>query len=491
VPLEISSNDVVGNVRVLASGVELPGSPVPVDIQRFDINFAVEEGRIRGSVADSFNTLIPPKITFKDQDDRFIGAADPKPGPRRDAARISFELPLPPAAYGQSEYVVRALIGDEELARLHCDLRLDGYLDTLTAERCSGWLLLPNMPEAQLQVELWRDGKVVGSARCERPRDDVSQIHPLASRCGFEMKLSRPQKDLVPAHVSIRLKNSEFELFGGPFEVAPRAALIQAAQTAMPISLYPGLPLSNAARSIVRTALKEFCDSRRQRSEEYVRIATFPKTATKTDRRLNIIIPIYRDAMITKSCVDSVLRHRDAATDSIILINDCSPEPEIPLILPQYLHHRNVFLLTNEENRGFLQSVNRGMRFCRAGDIVLLNSDTNIFAGAFDELYRVAHSSDDIATVTATSNNATIFSYPHPDAPVEKLDDITWEELAACALRENQGVAIETPTGHGFCMLMKREVVDHIGLFNEAFGRGYGVERLVDTLAAAFRNMMN
>jgi GT2 family glycosyltransferase/glycosyltransferase involved in cell wall biosynthesis len=332
------------------------------------------------------------------------------------------------------------------------------------------------MPEAELQVELWRDGKLVGNARCERPRDDVSQIHPLASRCGFEMKLSPPQKDLVPAYISIRLKNSEFELFGGPFELAPRAALIQAAQTAMPISLNPGLPLSNAVRSIVRTALKEFCASRRQASEEYIRIATFPKAVTKTDRRLNIIIPIYRDAMITKNCIDSVLRHRDAATDSIILINDCSPEPEIPLILPQYLRQRNVFLLTNEENRGFLQSVNRGLRFCRAGDIVILNSDTNVFAGAFDELYSVAHSSDDIATVTATSNNATIFSYPHPDTRVEKLDDITWEELAACALRENQGVAIETPTGHGFCMLMKREVVDHIGLFNEAFGRGYGEE---------------
>ena len=44
------------------------------------------------------------------------------------------------------------------------------------------------------------------------------------------------------------------------------------------------------------------------------------------------------------------------------------------------------------------------------------------------------------------------------------------------ALRDNAGAMIDVPTGHGFCMLVKRELLDRIGPFNEVFGRGYGEE---------------
>ena len=91
-------------------------------------------------------------------------------------------------------------------------------------------------------------------------------------------------------------------------------------------------------------------------------------------------------------------------------------------------------------------------------------------------MWRVANSAPDIATATAISNNATIFSYPHPDAPAAALKDVKWSELADVALRESREITIEVPTAHGFCMLIKREILNRLGQFNEAYGRGYGEE---------------
>jgi GT2 family glycosyltransferase len=328
----------------------------------------------------------------------------------------------------------------------------------------------------QLQIEVLRNGQLVGNGRCALPRPDVKEEHPLAGHAGFEIELKPPHFDIEPAEISIRLKGSNNELFEGPFVVGTPAGLVQAAQTAARTANLGGTGLSEIGRAVLRAALSKFCEGQRHRSD-YIRLTRVgPSRRAATVRRLNIIIPVYRGLGVTKDCIDSVLQHRCADADAIVLVNDCSPEPQMADLLASYLGAANLFLLTNERNLGFIKSVNRALEFCRDGDVILLNSDTRVFVGGFDEMSRVAHSAGDIGTVTAISNNATIFSYPHPRLAAGTLDDIEWPELAAAALRDNSGVTVDVPTGHGFCLLLKREVLDRLGPLNEIFGRGYGEE---------------
>nr|AIA87103.1 CAZy families GT2/GT4 protein [uncultured Acetobacter sp.] len=70
---------------------------------------------------------------------------------------------------------------------------------------------------------------------------------------------------------------------------------------------------------------------------------------------------------------------------------------------------------------------------------MLLNADTVLHAGGLDEMIRVAHAHPEIGTVTAMSNNATIFSYPCAELRETSLPDIDWPTLAALALAENAG----------------------------------------------------
>jgi GT2 family glycosyltransferase/glycosyltransferase involved in cell wall biosynthesis len=212
---------------------------------------------------------------------------------------------------------------------------------------------------------------------------------------------------------------------------------------------------------------------------------------TEARTRLNVIIPAYRDTEITRACIESVLRDRLEQEDRLIIIDDCSPEPDMEAMLNGFRATHNVFILRNDSNLGFVKSVNRGLKFCNDGDVLLLNSDTRLFPGCLNALWQVAHSASDIGTVTALSNNATIFSYPHISLRSQLLADISWEELAAIALDRNRGKIVDVPTGHGFCLLIRRDVLRRVGELDEIFGRGYGEENDLCSRAAdlGYRNV--
>src|SRR5690606_32183786 len=124
---------------------------------------------------------------------------------------------------------------------------------------------------------------------------------------------------------------------------------------------------------------------------------------------------------------------------------------------------------------GFVKSVNRAMRHS-SRDVVLLNADTEVHGNWLDRLASHAFSNSKVATVTAFSNNATICTFPDiggsPSLPFGK----SLADIDIAFARANLGRSVEIPTGVGFCMFISRATLAHLGLFDEAFGRGYGEE---------------
>jgi glycosyltransferase involved in cell wall biosynthesis len=136
-----------------------------------------------------------------------------------------------------------------------------------------------------------------------------------------------------------------------------------------------------------------------------------------------------------------------------------------------------VELLENEVNQGFVQSVNRGMRHDARRDVVLLNNDSEVASDWLDRLQTAAYGGPDIGTVTPFSNNATICSYPCfcKDNPMPRgMRTADLDRIFADVNRER---VVEVPTAVGFCMYIRRDCLDAVGLFDaENFRRGYGEE---------------
>jgi GT2 family glycosyltransferase/glycosyltransferase involved in cell wall biosynthesis len=482
-------------LHVLADGVELANSPIRVGPGRFDGQFAQHHGRIEGWVAERIPRFSQSDITIEDQDGDILLRCQSQRGEadKDGFAPARFAGDLEQRCFGRGELRLTGRANGIKFASLSSPpLHLNGVVETLTPERCSGWLLSPSAPQKAFDIDIFRDGVLVRTARCDIQRSDVHAIFPGCVTPGFDASLPPAARHLAFSSISFRLPGSDRDLFEGPYLIGRCPELVLAARQAASAMLRPVAgAVGPAEQAVVQSALADFL-ARARRTDRMI-FAKQPHSTPEpvADRQLNIIVPVYRGLALTRACIDSVLATRSPERHRLVIVNDKSPDPDMAGMLRAHLHHPNVFLLTNEANLGFVKSVNRALSFCGSGDVLLLNADTRLFPGGIRELWEVAHASPDIGTVTALSNNATIFSYPHASLRGDTLDDIGWDSLAAVALEKNRGIIVDVPTGHGFCLLIKREVLRRVGHLDESFGRGYGEENDLCARAAdlGYRNV--
>ena len=191
---------------------------------------------------------------------------------------------------------------------------------------------------------------------------------------------------------------------------------------------------------------------------------------------VDIIIPIYNAYDDLRKCLESVFKYTSLAENRIILINDCSPDERIAPYIDS-LKQENVLVHHNEKNKGFSGNVNYGFAQSRENDVLLLNTDTVVTSGWLEKIARCAAADPQIGTVTPLSNSATICSVPEfcKDNPLP--DGYTVDSFGELVEKYSLHRYPELSVAVGFCMYIKREVIDKVGDFDaETFQRGYGEE---------------
>jgi len=196
-------------------------------------------------------------------------------------------------------------------------------------------------------------------------------------------------------------------------------------------------------------------------------------------RSITVILPVYKGIEMTKRCIEAAMPGILSFADSkIIAINDSSPDAGMQdMLLELQAQWPDVLtVLKNKVNLGFVKTVNRGMRQAAEHDIVFLNSDVIVPRNWLERLTAEAYIAPNIGTVTPFSNNATICSFPaflYENEQAFGLDVHQIDKVFAGARLPN----VKAPTGVGFCMYVRRDCLDVVGLLNEEkFGRGYGEE---------------
>lgn len=247
--------------------------------------------------------------------------------------------------------------------------------------------------------------------------------------------------------------------------VLPRSGRDGAALSNMPAHLLPGQAGFAAAPTRPRT-LRHVAGGARP----------VPFGTDVAAPAVSIVVPIFNAPDLVARCLTRVIEHTTGKA-RLILIDDASSDAQIAPLLARFGRIPGVCVLRNEHNRGFTATANRGIAAAGTDDVVLLNADTEVGPNWLQGLRRAALIESRVATATAVSDNAGAFSVPELEQ--ENPGPAAWSlEASARALWQQAGLAYpQLPTGNGFCMYIRRGVIDAVGALDEvAFPQGYGEE---------------
>jgi GT2 family glycosyltransferase len=163
--------------------------------------------------------------------------------------------------------------------------------------------------------------------------------------------------------------------------------------------------------------------------------------------QVDIIIPVYNQLGLTKVCIESI-RQRSDRPYCLILIDNAS-DSETARFLESVKDEGNgrVLLVRNNENLGWVKAVNQGIKLSKAPYVCIMNNDTIVHTDKWlSGLINVAEEVKEIGLVN-----------PKFDIK-KKVFGASFIEIDFC---------------RGYCVLIKREVIDAIGGLDEAYGLGY------------------
>lgn len=194
-------------------------------------------------------------------------------------------------------------------------------------------------------------------------------------------------------------------------------------------------------------------------------------------QRVLLAILVYNGRDFVPACLDSAVGARVGHRDvDVLVLDDCSPEEgwsdELrsmcgALDFGYYRSPRNVGIPRNM-NLALAHAMERGYDY-----VFILNSDVVIPLNMVRAMIRVAETNAGVGSVTAWSNSVSIYSLPNRDdtGTLKRQDMVDW--ISDQLEHEFGPVALDVPTGVGFCLLIPVPVLHKVGLFDPVYGRGY------------------
>jgi GT2 family glycosyltransferase len=192
-------------------------------------------------------------------------------------------------------------------------------------------------------------------------------------------------------------------------------------------------------------------------------------------RRVLLAIPVFNGRDFVPACVRSAAGLRSGLHRvDVVVLDDCSPEPGFSAELLALCQSLGVGYYRSPRNLGIPRNMNLALLRAMSGgyDYALIaNSDTVLPINLVTGMVRVAEANADVGSVTAWSNNVSMFSIGSDEPILAEQDMVDW--LSGYLEDEFGDLAVDLPSAVGFCMLVPVPVARRVGLFDPIFGRGY------------------
>jgi GT2 family glycosyltransferase len=191
---------------------------------------------------------------------------------------------------------------------------------------------------------------------------------------------------------------------------------------------------------------------------------------------LEVVIVSYRCGPLLRRCLQSLREHAPADGARITVVDNASGDGTADVVRREFPEVR---LIALEENTGFSAANNLVLRETTADYVLVLNPDTQLSAGTLDTLLglmdanpRIGIAGCRLVQEDGTFDHAARRSFPTPASALGHFLRLGRSDRAPAALAAYRAPEVsEGPVDavNGAFMLMRRAMLDEIGLFDEGY----------------------
>lgn len=208
----------------------------------------------------------------------------------------------------------------------------------------------------------------------------------------------------------------------------------------------------------------------------------------KDAKSVEVVIPVHNSAGTLIPLIESIVNQRGLDIRQIILVDDSSRNETRRTLDSLASQHQSIALVRNSKRLGFTKTANIGLRKTTGPIVFLVNSDVFLGSHSLRTMVDVLLSTDSIGIVGPLSNAGGFQSIPRYEKNLlEKLLRSTPKNATPppdqilnldIKLKTRFGPSwVDVPFLNGFCLGLKRDVLESCGLLNEKdFPDGYGEE---------------
>ncbi|MEC1542537.1 glycosyltransferase [Bacillus subtilis] len=180
--------------------------------------------------------------------------------------------------------------------------------------------------------------------------------------------------------------------------------------------------------------------------------------------KTSIIVLTYNQLALTKQCLESIWKHTNNECIEVIVIDNGSHDGTRDY-LKQITSIKAIF---NKTNEGFAKACNQGLEVASGDNILFLNNDTVVTNQWLEPMIKLLYQDDKIGMVGPVSNYVSgPQQVPVNYTNVEEIEDFS---RLYCLQQRGRSKAVLRLVG--FCLLVKKKVLDQVGGFDERFVGG-------------------
>jgi len=191
---------------------------------------------------------------------------------------------------------------------------------------------------------------------------------------------------------------------------------------------------------------------------------------------LDVVIVSFRSRDLLRDCLMSLRLHPPCRGAQIWVVDNASHDGTVEMVRGRF---PEVELIVSPKNLGFAAANNLAIRRGGAPFVLALNPDTRVTPGALDHMLELMESNPSIGIAgcrlereDGTFDHAARRSFPTPLGALGHFSGIGRKAKAPAWLSQYRAPVVErgpVDSVNGAFMLMRRDALDAVGLFDEGY----------------------